>query len=55
MDAKIIRLAAGQILVEGGRCDENLRRATDAIRDAAEENCQVIVLPVPASMPVTSQ
>jgi predicted amidohydrolase len=45
MDAKIIRVAAGQILVVGGGCDENLHRATDAIRNAAAEHCQVIVLP----------
>ena len=45
MDGETIRLAAGQILVEGGRPDANLQRAADAVRDAAEEDCRVVVLP----------
>lgn len=39
------RVGMGQILVEGGRPDANLRRAADAIRAAAEQWCRLVVLP----------
>jgi len=39
------RLAMGQILVEGGKIEENLERAEEMIREASRKNCQVIVLP----------
>lgn len=35
----------GQILVEGGAAEKNLRRATDMIGAAAEKGCSVVVLP----------
>jgi predicted amidohydrolase len=35
----------GQMLVEGGRFDDNLERAVQMIRGAAGRECQVIVLP----------
>jgi predicted amidohydrolase len=35
----------GQILVEGGKLQENLARATWAIELAAKQNCQIVVLP----------
>ncbi len=35
----------GQIFVEGGRPEANLRRATHAIRGAAEQGCRLVVLP----------
>ncbi len=35
----------GQILVEGGRIEENLARAGGAIRRAAESDCSLVVLP----------
>jgi len=35
----------GQILVEGGALEENLRRATEMIRQASKRGCSVIVLP----------
>ncbi len=38
-------LAMGQLLVEGGKVDENLARAEKMIHDAAQKGCQVIVLP----------
>lgn len=39
------RVGMGQILVEGGRPEANLRRAVDAIRAAAERGCRLVVLP----------
>jgi len=39
------KLAMGQMLVEGGRIGENLKRAEEMISKASEEKCQVIVLP----------
>ena len=35
----------GQMLVEGGRIEENLNRAEGMIREAAARGCRVIVLP----------
>ncbi len=40
-----LKLAMGQILVEGGKLPENLDRATQAIGLAARRDCQVVVLP----------
>ena len=40
-----IRLAMGQMRVDGGRLDENLRRAVGMIQRAAVRGCQLIVLP----------
>jgi len=39
------RLAMGQMLVEGGRREENLGRAEGMVREAHRQDCQVIVLP----------
>lgn len=39
------KLAMGQMLVEGGRVEENLKRAERMISNAAQEKCNVIVLP----------
>jgi len=38
-------LGMGQMLVEGGRVDENLTRARRMIADAARQDCKIIVLP----------
>ncbi|RLI04753.1 carbon-nitrogen hydrolase family protein [Candidatus Bathyarchaeota archaeon] len=35
----------GQMLIEGGKVEENLNRAEEMIRKAAANDCQVIVLP----------
>ncbi len=40
-----LKLAMGQMLVEGGQLEENLRRAVGMICQAASRGCQVIVLP----------
>lgn len=40
-----IKLAMGQMLVEGGRRDENLGRAAALIHKAAAERCRILVLP----------
>lgn len=39
------RLAMAQIKVDEGRPRENLRRAEEAIVDAAAESCQIVLLP----------
>jgi len=39
------KLGMGQILVEGGKIKENLRRAETMVSKASQEKCQVIVLP----------
>jgi predicted amidohydrolase len=39
------RLGMGQMLVEGGRRDENLARADRMIRRAASTGCSIVVLP----------
>lgn len=39
------KIAMGQMLVEGGRIEENLRRAERMVSKASQEKCQVIVLP----------
>ncbi len=39
------RLAIGQMLVEGGRIRENLKRSERMVSNASRERCQVIVLP----------
>jgi predicted amidohydrolase len=39
------KLGLGQMLVEGGQASQNLQRATDMIRQAADQGCAVVVLP----------
>jgi len=39
------KVAMGQMLVEAGKAEANLQRATRMIEDAAEQGCSVIVLP----------
>ena len=45
MDRTTFKLAMGQILVEGGQVGPNLDRARTTIERAAEQSCQVVVLP----------
>ena len=45
MEAVHFNLAMGQMLVEGGDVEQNLRRAGEMIREAAERDCRVVVLP----------
>jgi predicted amidohydrolase len=40
-----IRLAMGQMLVEGGQAEENLHRAMEMIAQAGRQGCQIVVLP----------
>ena len=40
-----IKLAMGQMLVEGGRPQENLARAVEMIARAGQQGCQIVVLP----------
>ena len=40
-----IKLALGQMLVEGGRPQENLARAVEMIAQAGRQGCQIVVLP----------
>jgi len=39
------KLAMAQMLVEGGEVSQNLRRATEMIKEAAERDCSLVVLP----------
>jgi predicted amidohydrolase len=39
------RLAMGQLLVEGGEVDKNLKRATEMVKRAANQDCRIVVLP----------
>ena len=45
MSANSVKLGMGQMLVEGGQLDDNLRRAERMIREAASLECQIILLP----------
>ena len=38
-------LGMGQMLVEGGDVEANLRRATHMIQEAARQGCRIVVLP----------
>jgi predicted amidohydrolase len=38
-------LGMAQMFVEGGQADRNLKRATDMIRQAADQRCKIVVLP----------
>jgi predicted amidohydrolase len=40
-----IKLAMGQILVEGGEPSRNMERAISMIKDAAKKKCDIILLP----------
>ncbi len=40
-----LKLAMGQMLVEGGRVSENLARAGAFIREAAVKDCHIVMLP----------
>lgn len=40
-----MKVGMGQLLVEGGEPDRNLTRAEEMIQDAADQDCQVILLP----------
>lgn len=42
---KKIKLGLGQLLVEGGEPDRNLERAVAMIKDAAQNKCDIILLP----------
>ncbi len=45
LQSRSFKLALAQMLVEGGRKEENLRRAIDRIGEAAVSGAQVVVLP----------
>lgn len=40
-----IKVAMGQMLVEGGRLQENLARAVEMVGQAGRQGCQIVVLP----------
>ena len=44
-DMYTLKIGMGQILVEGGKYDENLNRAIEMIQKAAKQKCNFIVLP----------
>lgn len=43
--ARSVRVAAAQMLVEGGAVEQNLRRAEQMIAEAAAAGCELVVLP----------
>ncbi|MBN2022244.1 MAG: carbon-nitrogen hydrolase family protein [Pirellulales bacterium] len=45
MTVATIKLAMGQMLVEGGQIRENVRRATEQVNQAAAQGCHIVVLP----------
>jgi len=45
MSGSRLKIGMAQMLVEGAAVQENLRRATEMIRAAAQEGCQIVVLP----------
>ena len=45
MKTNTIRIGIGQMFVEGGQPDVNLRHATEFITEAAAQRCDVVVLP----------
>lgn len=45
MNAHEFNLGMGQMLVEGGKVEENLARAETMVQDAARKGCQIIILP----------
>ena len=45
MENIIFQLGMAQMLVEGGAVEQNLARAMQMIKQAAEHNCKVVVLP----------
>jgi predicted amidohydrolase len=45
MKRKRILLGMGQLLVEGGKVNQNLTRAVEMINEAAKKGCKLIVLP----------
>jgi predicted amidohydrolase len=40
-----MKIALGQLLVEGGEPERNLERAEKMVREAAQNNCDIILLP----------
>ena len=40
-----LRIGMGQLLVEGGEPDRNMERALAMLKDAKENNCQILLLP----------
>jgi len=45
MPYQTVKLAMGQMRVEGGKARENLQRAGEMIRQAAAQDCRIVVLP----------
>jgi len=45
MTHPLVKLAGAQILVEGGQPAANMQRALSAVAEAAERECQIVVLP----------
>ena len=41
----VLKLAMGQMLVEGGKPADNLQRAVEMISDASAQDCDIIILP----------
>lgn len=44
-DQKLMRIGMGQLLVEGGEADRNIRRAEEMIDSASKQGCDLVLLP----------
>ena len=42
---KVLKIGMGQLLVEGGEPERNLKRAGKMLEDAAEKSCRLVLLP----------
>ena len=42
---EVLKIGMGQLLVEGGEPDRNLKRAGKTLEDAAEKSCRLVLLP----------
>ena len=42
---KLVKIGLGQLLVEGGEPERNLERAGEMIKEAAEKDCEIVLLP----------
>ena len=43
--AEVLKIGMGQLLVEGGEPERNLKRAGKMLEDAAEKSCRLVLLP----------
>ena len=42
---EVLKIGMGQLLVEGGEPERNLKRAGKRLEEAAEKSCRLVLLP----------